>query len=167
MLGYCLFHHRRHSFQPYDINIIAKHLNDKIEKGRKHAIIVIAEGAKPKDGATAVIESEAGKMERLGGAADRFCEELKGLVPNELRTVILGHLLRGGSPTAFDRLLSLRFGAAAVRALDEGYSGVMVALDPPLVKYIPLDEISGKVRNVPLDTDVLLTGRNLGICFGD
>ena len=152
---------------PYDVNVVAKHLNDSYEKGRKHAIIVIAEGAKPKDGSTAIIETEAGKLERLGGAADRFCDELKGLVQSEVRTLILGHLLRGGSPTAYDRLLSLRFGAAAVRALNDGLSGVMVALDGPNVKYLPLDEVSGKMRYVPLEADVLTTGRNLGICFGD
>ena len=152
---------------PYDIEKVAANINARFEHGRKHAIVVIAEGAKPKDGKTAIIESEAGKLERLGGAAERFSNALKDKVPSEIRTVILGHLLRGGSPTAFDRLLSLRFGAAAIRALDEGQNGVMVALDPPLVKYIPLDEISGKTRNVALDSDVIITGRNLGICFGD
>ena len=80
---------------------------------------------------------------------------------------MLGHLLRGGTPTTFDRLLSLRFGAAAVRALDEGQSGVMVALDPPTVKYVRLEDATRRMKLVPLDCDTIQTARDLGICFGD
>jgi len=79
----------------------------------------------------------------------------------------LGHLLRGGTPTSFDRLLSLRFGAASVRALDEEQSGVMVALDPPAVNYVPLDQSISRMKTVPLDCDTVLTARDLGIVFGD
>ena len=85
----------------------------------------------------------------------------------EARTVVLGHLLRGGGPTAFDRLLGLRFGAAAVRALEEGESGVMVALDPPNVYYVPIGEATSRLKNVPLDCDTILTARDMGINFGD
>ncbi len=152
---------------PYDVNIVADHINKNFELGRKHAIVVVAEGAIPKGGETAVIEREAGKAERLGGAAELLEASLKGKIENEIRTVILGHLLRGGSPTSFDRRLSLRFGAAAVRALDEGMSGIMVALDPPTVRYVPLDQISTKMRTVDLDSDTMATARDLGICFGD
>jgi 6-phosphofructokinase 1 len=81
--------------------------------------------------------------------------------------VVLGHLLRGGTPTAFDRLLGLRFGAAAVRALAEGESGIMVALDPPTVNYVPLDVATHRMRVVPLEADTIKTARELGICFGD
>jgi 6-phosphofructokinase len=80
---------------------------------------------------------------------------------------VLGHLLRGGSPTAFDRLLGLRFGAAAVRALEEGESGVMVALDPPNVNYVPIADATSRLKNVPLDCDTILTARDMGISFGD
>jgi len=76
-------------------------------------------------------------------------------------------LLRGGSPTTFDRLLSLRFGAAAVRALAEGQTGVMVALDPPTVRYVPLEQATNRMKTVPPDCDSILTGRELGICFGN
>jgi 6-phosphofructokinase 1 len=79
----------------------------------------------------------------------------------------LGHLLRGGSPTSADRLIALRFGAAAVRALDEGQSGVMVALDPPLVRYESLKEAVQRMKAVPVDCDTVVTGRDLGVCFGD
>ena len=84
-----------------------------------------------------------------------------------MRCVVLGHLLRGGSPTAFDRILGLRFGPAAVRALDEGENGVMVALDPPTVVYVPLVDAVYRMKNVPPDCDTILTARDLGINFGD
>jgi 6-phosphofructokinase 1 len=64
-------------------------------------------------------------------------------------------------------LIALRFGAAAVRALEEGQRGIMVALDPPTVKYVPLELATRRMKTVPLDSDVMLTGRDLGICFGD
>jgi len=114
-----------------------------------------------------VVSKELGRAEKLGGAGERVARELEPLTGKECRTVVLGHLLRGGSPTTFDRLLSLRFGAAAVRALDEGKSGVMVALDPPTVRYVPLAEISGRMKTVPPDCDSIVTARDLGICMGD
>jgi 6-phosphofructokinase 1 len=92
---------------------------------------------------------------------------LEALVGQETRVVVLGHLQRGGSPTTRDRLLALRFGAAAVRALAQGQAGVMVALDPPGVRYVPLAEATERIRTVPLDGDLLLTARDLGISFGD
>ena len=152
---------------PYDINKIADYLNNVSSQYKNYAIIVIAEGAKPIDGKISVIEKEIGKAERLGGAAERFARNLESLTKKEIRTVILGHLLRGGSPTTFDRLLSLRFGAAAVRALAEGQTGVMVALDPPTVRYVPLEQATNRMKTVPLDCDTIMTGRELGICFGD
>ena len=110
---------------------------------------------------------EIGRAERLGGIGEKITEELQELTGKECRLVVLGHLLRGGSPTSNDRLIALRFGAAAVRALDEGQSGVMVALDPPTVKYVPLADATKRMKNVPLDCDTMLTARDLGMCFGD
>ena len=81
--------------------------------------------------------------------------------------MVLGHLQRGGSPTTFDRLISLRFGAAAVRMIEEKKFGAMVALDPPEVKAVPLDQVIGSIRRVPLDSDSIQTARDIGICFGD
>jgi 6-phosphofructokinase 1 len=94
-------------------------------------------------------------------------EELEELTGKETRTVVLGHLLRGGSPTTRDRILALRFGAAAVRALAEGAFGCMVALDPPDVRYVPLSSAIRRMKTVPLDSDTMCTARDLGICFGD
>jgi 6-phosphofructokinase 1 len=98
---------------------------------------------------------------------EKVAHALGDMTGKETRHVVLGHLLRGGTPTAFDRLLSLRFGAAAVRALAAGKSGVMVALDPPTVRYVPLAQATQRMKLVPLDCDTVETARELGICLGD
>lgn len=152
---------------PYDPSRVAKKIMDREEHGSKFSIVVVAEGAKPKGGTVSVVSREPGRAERLGGAGEKVADELQALTGKETRLVVLGHLLRGGSPTCFDRLIALRFGAAAVRALEEGQRGIMVALDPPTVKYVPLELATRRMKTVPLDSDVMLTGRDLGICFGD
>lgn len=152
---------------PYDLSKVAAKIEDRAKRGLNFSTVVVAEGAKPKDGNLSVISKEIGRAERLGGIGEKVAAELQELTGQESRAVVLGHLLRGGTPTTFDRLLSLRFGAAAVRALAEGYSGVMVALDPPTVRYVPLDLVAGRMKSVPLDCDTMLTARELGISFGD
>ena len=152
---------------PYDLAKAAAKIRET-EEHRKHAIVVVAEGARAKDGTVSTVgPKEAGRAERLGGIGERVAKELEGLTGREVRTVVLGHLLRGGSPTSFDRLLALRFGAAAVRALAEGQKGIMVALNPPRVDYVPLEQATNRMKVVPLDSDALLTARELGISFGD
>jgi 6-phosphofructokinase 1 len=152
---------------PYDINKVAVKIQERYARGRNFAIVVVGEGAKPKGGTVSVVSKELGRAERLGGAGERVAADLQQLTGRETRCVVLGHLLRGGSPTTFDRLVALRFGAAAVRALEEGKSGVMVALDPPTVRYVPLEQATRRMKTVPLDCDTMLTARDLGICFGD
>lgn len=152
---------------PYDIQKIAAKIRERDRSGHHFAIIVVAEGAKPLGGDTAVVSKELGRADRLGGAGERVAGEIEAVTGKETRCVVLGHLLRGGSPTSFDRLLSLRFGAAAVRALEVGKSNVMVALDPPTVRYVPLEEATRRMKTVPLDGDIMLTARDLGIGFGD
>jgi 6-phosphofructokinase 1 len=152
---------------PYDLQRVAAVLRERFRRGRNYAIVVVAEGVVPRDGSRFVVERERGKAERLGGAGEKVTRELQAILGKESRCVVLGHLLRGGSPTTFDRLLSLRFGAAAVRALAEGTSGVMVALDPPTVRYVPLEEATRRMKKVPLDSDTVVTARELGITFGD
>jgi 6-phosphofructokinase 1 len=152
---------------PYDLQPVADKIRERDEAGSRFTIVVVAEGAKPKGGTVSVISKEAGRAERLGGIGERIAAELQALTGKETRLVVLGHLLRGGSPTTFDRLIALRFGAAAVRALEEGQTGVMVALDPPTVNYVPLEEATRRMKTVPLDCDTILTARDLGICFGD
>ena len=108
-----------------------------------------------------------GQAEKLGGIGEQVAHEIEKRTGKETRTVVLGHLLRGGSPTSFDRLMALRFGAAAVRALDEGQSSVMVALAPPVVRYEPLKDAVRRMKRVPVDCDTMDTARDLGVCFGD
>jgi phosphofructokinase-like protein len=153
---------------PYDIKKVANKIRQRDALGRPYSIVVAAEGALPKEG-THFIEknAELGTLERLGGIGEQLAKQLEVLTGKESRAVVLGHLLRGGSPTAFDRLSAMRFGAAAVRAIDEGKSGVMVALAFPNVNYVSLEEVAGRMKNVPLDGDTLQTGRDIDICFGD
>lgn len=150
---------------PFDIDKVAEKVAQRNADEKFFTIICVAEGAMPVGGEAQYVEK--GGIKKLGGIGEFVAEELRSRVPNEVRTVVLGHLLRGGSPTARDRMLSLRFGAAAVRALEEGQSSVMVALKPPRVNYIPLAECTKKIKTVPLDCDTILTGRDLGTCFGD
>jgi ATP-dependent phosphofructokinase / diphosphate-dependent phosphofructokinase len=151
----------------YDIQKVAEKTIDRVRKGRNFSIVVVAEGAMPVHGERSIISHEVGRAERLGGAAERIAAQLQEITGQESRHVVLGHLQRGGTPTTTDRLISLRFGAAAVRAIEEGQNGMMVALDPPAVKYVPLDKATKRMKTVPLDCDTILTARDLGISFGD
>jgi 6-phosphofructokinase 1 len=153
---------------PYDLEKVAEKIRARENRARNYSIVVAAEGASPKDGTTIVAsKAEGGHAERLGGIGEAVARQLQELTGKDARSVVLGHLLRGGTPTATDRLLSLRFGAAAVRALAEGASNIMVALDPPTVRYVPIEEVTGRMKLVPSDCDTILTARNLGISFGD
>lgn len=151
---------------PYDINKVANKCRDRRDIGRGFTIVVVAEGARPVGGEHMVLEREVGRAERLGGIGGKVAAALEALTGQETRTVVLGHLQRGGSPTTRDRLLALRFGAAAIRALDDGETGCMVALDPPEVNYVPLKVATARLKTVPLDHDLILTARDLGINFG-
>lgn len=152
---------------PFDLQKVTQKIKARDETGHSFSIVVVAEGARPQGGEVSVIGREVGRAERLGGIGEKVAAQLQEMTGKETRLVVLGHLLRGGSPTTFDRLTALRFGAAAVRALEEGQRGVMVALDPPAVKYVPLEEATRRMKSVPLDSDVILTARDLGICLGD
>jgi 6-phosphofructokinase 1 len=152
---------------PYDLEKVAEKIRRRDEQGSNFSIIVVAEGARPKDGAVSVISHEIGRAERLGVIGEKVAQELQEMTGKETRVVVLGHLLRGGSPTSFDRLVALRFGAAAVRAISEGQRGILVALDPPVVKYVPLEDATRRMKTVPLDCDTILTARDLGVCLGD
>jgi 6-phosphofructokinase 1 len=152
---------------PYDIAKVCAKIKDRDKEHRYFSIVVVAEGAKPAGGNASVVEKELGRAERLGGIGDHVAHQIQEMTGKEARVVVLGHLLRGGTPTTFDRLISLRFGAAAVRALEEGKSGVMVALDPPTVRYVPLADATHRMKCVEVDCDTVLTARDLGISFGD
>ena len=153
---------------PFDVDKVAAKIRARDNEGRLYSIVLVAEGAEPIHGHREILEpAEIGHAERLGGIGERVARVLEERTGKDVRVVVLGHLLRGGSPTSFDRLAAMRFGTAAVRALDEGQSGVMVALAFPNVNYVALEEVAGRMKGVPLDCDTLQTGRDLGSCFGD
>ncbi|MFY9327760.1 MAG: ATP-dependent 6-phosphofructokinase [Georgfuchsia sp.] len=153
---------------PFDLKKVAAKIRARDDEGRMHSIVIVAEGAKPADGQRAVLDAaEIGHAERLGGIGEHVAKELRELTGKDARVVVLGHLLRGGSPTSFDRLAAMRFGSAAVRALEEGCTGIMVALGFPNVNYVALEEVAGRMKAVPADSDTLQTGRDMGIAFGD
>jgi 6-phosphofructokinase 1 len=136
--------------------------------GRHFSIVVCAEGARPEGGELTFVErADEGREGRLGGVADKVAHEIEARTGKETRALVLGHLQRGGMPTAFDRLLSLRFGAAAVRLAGEGRWGTMVAFDPPDVVAVPLEQAVASVKRVPVDGDIVRSARDLGISFGD
>ncbi len=152
---------------PYSIEKVAAHLKKKHQAGKPYSIVVVAEGAKPEGGEAIVKAREADRAERLGGIGETVAGQLEELAGKESRTVVLGHLLRGGSPTALDRLLGVSFGAGAVTGLSRGLDGVMVALQPPRLEFVPLQEATAKLKSVPTDGEAVLVCRALDICLGD
>ncbi len=153
---------------PFDLERVCDKIREREAGGRHFSIVVVAEGAVPVGGAETVkAAADVGGVERLGGVSEQVAAYIAEHTGKETRTLTLGHLQRGGSPTTFDRILALRFGAAAVRAVVDGKFGCMVALDPPDIVTVPLDDALGKPNRVPLDGDTMQTARDMGINFGD
>jgi phosphofructokinase-like protein len=152
---------------PFDIGAVCNKIMDREARGRRFSIVVVAEGATPSGGRMVAKDQGAGREVLLGGISKQVAEEIQQRTGKETRAVVLGHLQRGGGPTTFDRLLSLRFGAAAVRMVADRKFGVMVALDPPTVLAVPIEVATERMKCVPLDCDTILTARDLGISFGD
>jgi 6-phosphofructokinase 1 len=153
---------------PYVVERVCRKIRAREAEGCRFSIVVVAEGAHPAEGPRAVRQAAGGGgEERLGGICERVAAEIAAGTGKETRTLTLGHLQRGGSPTTFDRLLALRFGVAATRAIAEGRFGEMVALRIPRVVTVPLTEALAEPKRVPLDHDLIKTARELGISFGD
>jgi ATP-dependent phosphofructokinase / diphosphate-dependent phosphofructokinase len=153
---------------PYSLQAVAEKIRDREAHGRHFSLVVVAEGAKPVGGEMTTLQPQrAGEEVRLGGVCERLATALTSLTGKDIRTVTLGHLQRGGSPTAHDRLLALRFGAAAVRTVARRKFGVMVALDPPRIKTVPLSDAIRRLKTVPLRGDEIATARDLGVCLGE
>jgi len=151
---------------PYDMDLICEKIEARYHLGRRgFAIVVVAEGAYPKGGEPHFKRQDGGQV-RLGGIADEVAIEINQRTGRETRSLVLGHLQRGGGPNAYDRLLSLRFGAAAVGLIRDAAYGCMVALDPPNILAVPLGQAIARIKTVPLDSDVIHTARSLGICLG-
>ena len=153
---------------PYNLEKVAQCIRDRDTWGARFSIVVVAEGAHATHGKAALIEeAHGGAPERLGGEGMRVAKQLGELTGKETRYVVLGHLQRGGTPTAFDRTLATRFGGKAVELILKGQFGKMVANHPPDLVPVPLGEVVGKTKTVPLDYDLVVTARALGVSFGD
>ena len=152
---------------PYQIEKVAAHLTRKHHEGKPYSIVVVAEGAKPVGGDISVRSREVGRPERLGGIGETVAAQLHEETGKESRCVVLGHLLRGGSPTAIDRVLGVTFGAAAIDALAKGLDGVMVALNPPRIDFVPICEAIARLKYVPANSEFVSVSRSLDISFGD
>lgn len=155
---------------PYDINIIKERIHRRITLGRGFANIVIAEGAKPKDGDVVSQKSnEVGYQNvRLGGAGMRLQQELINTgLENDVRTTILGHLQRGGAPCAYDRVLATQFGTKAFEMVLEKDFGKMVAYKHPDIVSLPIKDAISQYNTIKSDDRLLKTARGIGICMGD
>ena len=153
---------------PFDLEKVCDKVRAREAAGRHFSIVVVAEGA-AEQGGTATVKSAAvsGGEERLGGVSELVARYITKHTGKETRTLTLGHLQRGGSPTTLDRVLALRLGSAAVRAVEAGLFGHMVALHPPDIVTVPLEDVLDKPHRVPLDSDLIQTSRAMGISFGD
>ncbi len=154
---------------PYDIDKVCARFAENERHGKRYGIVVVAEGATARGGEL-ITRAPAGDGRTevlLGGVAEQVAAEITRRTGRETRSLVLGHLQRGGSPTTFDRLLALRFGAAAVRIIAEGKRNVMVAFRPPEMVAVPIPDVISKTKKVPLDSDTVLTCRDLGISLGD
>jgi ATP-dependent phosphofructokinase / diphosphate-dependent phosphofructokinase len=153
---------------PFDLGRVAERILERERFGARFSIVVVAEGAHAVGGNRSIVETgTADRAERLGGIGGEVSKRLEELTGKESRFVVLGHLQRGGSPLAYDRVLATRFGSFAVELLLREEFGMMTALHSPDIVAVPLERIVGRTRNVPLNGDVVRTARNVGICFGD
>jgi 6-phosphofructokinase 1 len=154
---------------PYALERVYDKIQQRYRRGRAFAIVVVAEGAKEVGhDATFKLDKDAFKEHAvLGGIAERLARQIETATGRESRSVVLGHLQRGGSPIAYDRLLAQRMGCAAVRYLAETDRSGMLAETGGEIRLLPLDDVVGGIRTVDVAGDAVRTARDLGICFGD
>ena len=153
---------------PYEVEKVCEKIRARDKAGRHFSIVVIAEGAFPKGGDVSILgESLPGQAKRVGGIAEPLAREIQKRTGKESRSLVLGHLQRGGQPTGYDRLLASRFGGAAVRAIADEKWGHMVALQSPHIVTIPIVEVLAETKRVDPSHDTVMTARATGISFGD
>ncbi|MGL5616843.1 MAG: 6-phosphofructokinase [Sarcina sp.] len=155
---------------PYDINKIVAKIKDREEAGKQFTIIVVAEGAKPKDGDVVVakIVGDSPDPIRLGGIGNKLAADLEAIVKNhEVRCTTLGHIQRGGNTSAYDRILSTRYGVKAAELINDESFGNMVCLKGQNISYVSLEEVIGNTKAVELDDEKVLAAKQIGISFGD
>ncbi len=152
---------------PYDIDRIANAIRVRSERGSTFSIVVVGEGARPRDGARSTIEKgRRGHLARLGGAAQHVADQLEGKIPHELRVTVLGHLQRGGTPSAFDRVLGTRLGVKAALCCANGDTGLMVALRGTEIVTVTLADALQAPKLVPTTGELVDVARSVGIELG-
>jgi len=169
---------------PCDLHTVAANLKEKMSISRPYGLVVVAEGAQLiekekveqdesspgslKDSLSPLARGDSGEhiIQRSGQAAETVAKQLQLLLPEETYPMVLGPWVRGGPPTAVDRQLGLLYGAGAVKALNAGENGVMVAFAPPDINFVPLTEAINKVRTVPADSEFMQIARALNISLG-
>ncbi|RPI02762.1 MAG: 6-phosphofructokinase [Calditrichaeota bacterium] len=152
----------------YDLNVIQKIVEQRSKRGRRFSIIAVAEGAKSLGGELTVqrvIHDSPDKI-RLGGISIKLSADIETATNLETRATILGHLQRGGTPTAFDRILATRYGVAAADLVVQGRYGRMVALQGGRIVDVSLEEVGGRTRTVGLDHELLHVARRTGVSLG-
>ena len=153
---------------PFDVDKVCEKIRSRDRRGRQFSIVVVAEGAMPIGGEETILgESLPGQAKRVGGVCKWLASEIQERTGKETRSLILGHLQRGGQPTGYDRLLSTRFGGAAIRAVEEEKWGHMLALQSPHIVTVPIEEVLAQTKRVEPSSDVVSTAREIGISFGD
>lgn len=153
---------------PYDPDCVAEKIRRRYEGGANYSIVVTAEGAHPIDGEQVWEDKDRpGGMPRLGGICEQVADEIRERTETVVRTMVLGYLQRGGTPSAFDRLLATRFGVMAVHLIAEGKLGHMAALRDNRIVSLPIAEVVHRQKLVSLDSDLIRTAFGLEVCLGN
>lgn len=155
---------------PYDVNRIVEKVEERKNQGKLFTIIVVAEGAKPKDGEVMVakIVEDSPDPIRLGGIGNKLAEDLEKLIKErEVRCTVLGHVQRGGNTCTFDRILSTRYGVAAVELIKEEKFGNMVCLKGNEITYDSLENVIGNNKKVDPNGELVTAAKKIGISFAD
>jgi 6-phosphofructokinase 1 len=152
----------------YEVERIARVCTGRERSGQRFTIVAVAEGAKREGGDHVVQErgEEYTDSIRLGGISRVLADQLREHLDTSIRTTVLGHMQRGGTPTAYDRNLATAFGTRAAKLAANGTTGVMVAIQNNSFTTVPLEEVAGKTRTVPLDDPLLRSGLDVGTSFG-
>lgn len=152
----------------YEVDEVARVCTDRERRGQRFTIIAVAEGAAQKDGEFVVQEpgEEYTDSIRLGGVSQVLADQLRERLDSSIRTTVLGHMQRGGTPTAYDRNLATSFGTRAASMVAGGMTGMMVGIQDTAFTKVPLEEVADKTRTVPLDDPLLASGRAVGTSFG-
>jgi phosphofructokinase-like protein len=151
---------------PFDYDKIGEALKRREVRGSIYSLVVVAEGACPAHGQAVMRPSESGEY-RFGGIGSVVAAEIAARTGRETRCTVLGHLQRGGAPTALDRILGTRFGVKAVKMIHEGQFGSMVSYQNYQVRHVPIADAVNRLRLVPPHGELVQTARDVEISFGD